>query len=254
MVYVPKKRVYKRKVSKRTRKSTKKGVSNAVKTYVNRTIHRAAEIKMCYSYGANITVNTALSGTLAVAGLSLTPAIGVGTSNNQRIGNRVNVRSACLDIIFNQKDYALITNTFQYPTYVRIWILKYKLANTTTIDTSTFFNVNGSAIGFQSNTLDMLLDVNPDVFTVYQDKTFLLNGTTQVVSGTQYGNGTTYTRKFRFNVGKHLKSLQYDDAGTVCTNNNLIMFVQPVRADGTSTVNFSMLEYHYKYVVKYDDM
>ena len=97
-----KKRSYKRKRYNKSKRS-KKSVSFAVKKYVKKSIHSSIENKMITTYAANNSV----TGTSFV--LPLTPLVSQGTGESGRVGNKINLLSACLKFVVNIVPYNIST-------------------------------------------------------------------------------------------------------------------------------------------------
>lgn len=247
---------YKRKPYQKTKAT--KGVSLAVKKFVKRTIHRNIENKTMVFYGANNNISCAQLTTPTA--VNLIPTQGLGTSNSTRIGNEITLVKSYIKGYVNLLPYNATTNPLMAPLWVKMWVASSKVVNsnliTSTDVASAFFNTGASTSGFQGNTLDMLLPVNTDSWTIHATKNFkigLANAWNASSVGIAYGDNSTMSKPFYFNIRKFIKApLKYNDSVNVCSNKNLFLIIQVVNADGTSSA-LTPAEYHYCMEHIYED-
>jgi len=247
----------KRKGVKKSNKKPK--ISKNIKAYVKRAIHVNQENKVWISYGANQTVPT--GGTsIAPYSINLLPnSLLQGTGKAQRIGNEITIRSGTIYGRINPLVYNLTTNPQPVPLLVRFFLVSCKVTNqpnmTSSVQFGSFFDTGNTASLPQGNTLDMVLPVNNEHWTLYKTKVVQL-GCTATAAG--YNAGAVYDNSkfsygFKFNFGKYVKKIKYDDSSVPQTNRNMYLIIQPVYADGTLTSGYTPLEVHYCVRDVYED-
>lgn len=258
---------YRKKSTKRSmmrkRRPAAKKVSLAVKSYVNRAIARKDENKRWLDFGINAfigcTPNAATSG--VPKSLNLVPILTQGTTNSQRIGNKISIRRAVVKGHINMLPYNPSDNITPAPVLVKMWLLKSKSINTTQLSltpaANDFFEVNSGTLGFQGNMLDLMLGVNTEFYTVYKTKTIRVgaggNTNTFPSANVQAFDNSPFTVPFTFPYTKHLKkSIMYNDNATQPTNDNLFLVFQAVYANGASNA-IHPAELHHHIQVDYED-
>lgn len=235
----------------------------ATKAYVKKMIHSNIENKKAQDYAVNQPLATALNPG-APSTVFLLPKLSQGVTGGSatgRIGNEVKLTKGIISGMVNLLPYNAQTNPL-CAQMVKIWLLSYKPQNVSTtadIEFSKFFEVGNTAAGFQTDPLDMLLQVNKDLFTLHETRQFRLGNTSQGSltnsgAGQWYDNSST-SRKFYFNWGKYCKTkLKYDDnVSTTVTNRNFFICFQSVNMDGSATSNKTPCEYHYVNNMEYED-
>jgi len=235
----------------------KKSLKKISKEDINRAISRRLENKVIVDYTANQTIIPADAGTGPTIRYML-PVISQGLGQGNRIGNQVHVRSGKITMFVNLNTNANSVN--QAPLWVRVWLLSYKLVNSNSAPSfATFFQTGSTNAPFQKNMLDMILPVNKDQFTVYEDKTIKLGVAEVLATNTNIGNNrdnSSYTEKIEFDWGSHFKSaLEFNDTDNVPINRNLFLVWTTVQANGTSIVSTtdSGTEYHLTNTITYED-
>ena len=263
----PRRSAYAKKRST-TRKGTH-GVTNAVKRFVKRTIHKNIENK---SFNPSPVSNTALicasSGQVPFL-ISVTPdQMSQGTGQGQRIGNQIRPRYCWLKGQVNALAYNSSTNPNIAPITVQMFLFKLKPAYTSwqqstsasyNVNTTAFFQNGNSTQGFLNAPVDEFLQVNSDYFQVIARKkmtispgTYLGVGQSGVDTGMNSGYQAPFKRDFYFRLDTHFKkTLQYTDAQSAVTNDNLYWLVQPILASGNSGV--TPAEIHYVLQYNYED-
>lgn len=244
------------------RKNKKTSVSKSVKKYVKNAIHSNIENKKYTIYGTNIALPSAVTGVYTPYGLYCNPILSNGTGQAARIGNVVKIARANLTGFLNVLPTNASTNPLAAPVLVRMFILRNKIENTSSLtgmNLNDFFESGSGSVGFQGNLLDMVFKVNSEVWTVYKTKTFKIGASSSGLqtSSSGYFDDSPMIRRFSFDLTKYLTRTQkYNDTATTPTNNNLWVFFQVVRADGVSasaTTLQSMAEMHYNIEVQYED-
>lgn len=247
-------------------KTVKKRASNnklATRSYVKRMIHTNIENKKAQDYAVNQGLATAVNPG-APKTIFLLPKLSQGVtggSTTGRLGNEVRLTKGVITGRVNILPYNATSNPL-CTQLVKIWLLSYKPQNVTTtsdVEWSKFFEVGNTAAGFQSDPLDMMLQVNKDLFVVHEIRQFKVGSTSQsslTNSGAlQYYDNSPMSKGFYFNWGKYCKTkLKYDDnVSTSPTNRNFMLVFQSVNADGSATDNKTPCEFHYVNNMEYED-
>lgn len=260
------KKGYRKRAGRRSTRKPYAKRSRAITKVVKKVLSRNLEKKAFHFALANEALTIATP-SLVPKAIDLVPALAQGTGASQRIGNEILVKNAYIKGFVNIKAYNATTNPNAVPIYVKFWLLSCKKTNTpamATISTfSTFFESMNSGLPFQGSTLDMLLTVNKDVWTVHSTKLVKIGVSTSVggnnpVATTGYFDNSQMSKPFYFNYTKHLKKIMYDDTvNNVSTNRNLFLVIQPANADGTTTVDPTIIinpaEIHTVQLVEYTD-
>lgn len=256
------KRRYRRRYSK-AKKSSKKV---ATRGYVKRLLHKEIENKYFVTFAANqqvyIQANTA---PVAGAGLiDLIPDCALGNSSSNRIGNKIKVTRARLDMVFNINPYVAVTNPYVPGVYVKIWIFRLRTSNISSGPTlgewQSFFQGNGTNIAFQGSELDLTLQMNSDIYEPIKTKTLWLSNTgnsSQVpqATSTQFSTGKS-SMKCSFDITKALGTLIYNDTViNAVLNKNLWCVIQPIYSQYTPTTGNALnpINVTYSSHVHYED-
>lgn len=222
-----------RKRTRRPRKSSRRPrVSRAVKSYVARQIHTAAENKVVnWTYSGNLyPYNASTSQWIAynLFGLypnasNLTCSQGVGEGG--RVGNKINVRKGMLKFVITQNPYNATTNPNPMPYDIRVMIGYLKNSPVTGpgfTDFGELFQNGNSSQAPYSNIYDMIQQPNSDSWGIVYDKI--------VKCGPAQGYNSTFNQGYqlmpnndykynvirKINITKHLsKTYGFND-----TNNN----------------------------------
>lgn len=248
------------KTAKRSRKYSRM-VSPAVQKYVRSSLARMGETKYWYDYGANQVLATAGGGT--VTARNMCPVLAQGSTAYNRIGNKVKVISARIRAVVNILPYNAINNPLSTAVLVKVWLVTHSSVATNLIASTdiytTFFDQSGGSSGFQGNPLDMVFTVNPEKWTVIEERQFKLGASTASSAG-PVGTGGYYdnspmSQTIDMDFTKAFKSqLLYNDTTNVATNNCVFLILQAVYADGSSTGSYSPAEFHYNACVKFKDV
>ena len=257
------KRAYKPRARKPRAKRS--GVSLAVKSYVNKSIHRQIENKTISDKDELEFASYTASSTMVCQPIHPTTAtmnITQGVGQGQRVGNTITTRKLLLKYIIYPLPYSASNNPWPQPCEVMVWIGFLKGNRQTQPAASDFLNYfqNGNASqNPASNLWDCLLPVNTDLFTICKSFRHKLGNefvrTSDDLTLTdqqQYSNND-----FKLNVERTVdvtkyinKVLKYDDtSGTPDTG--LYMWMTAVNASGTTNVS-NLLSHGMRYVMRYD--
>jgi len=266
---MPYKKSYRKKPAKKARYARpyrKAGPKKAslVKT-IKRVIHSQIENKIINKPGVNIALRYAsLVDTPVALILHPTPAQGVGQA--QRIGNQIRVMKGYVNGRVNLLPYNLASNNVVAPVVIKMWLCKRKATNTQLTglpdqaDYNEFFQSGNGTVGFQGNPLDLIFDVNKDVWTVFATKQVTLNNAnfSNGATGPIAADNNSCTYPFRFDFTKHLGLCKYNDnvPNQDPTNKELFLVFQTIPCDGqtaSGTEGQRMAEIHYNIVHEYED-
>lgn len=227
-------------------------VSQAVKRYVNRTIHTNIENQT----KSVVYLNNAVTSSTGYS-QPLIPALLQGGSDvEKRRGNEVSLRGGYVKGYVNLLPFDGTTNP-QSTVHVRMMIISMKDENVATFDAGNIWQFGNSSLGIQNNIGDCLYQVNKELFTVYEQKTFTLGATSLTNTVSTFPpnimSNLKSTVPFYFNWGKHFKQkLKYNDGSTLCTNRNCFLFVTASYADG-SGLALAPVEVHFLNQYNFED-
>lgn len=251
------------KKRKYARKGRKCKVTKCVKKYVKSTLHRNIENKFYTSEAQNQVIYCANSNQTPVM-FDLIPTIAQGSTESQRIGNKIKIMSAVMKICVNLSPYDAIYNGTGGSCYIKFWVVSNNQRNDATAPTSaemlTFFKANNSTAPFAGSILDLerVVDTN---FKVHTSKVVRL-------SVTPTTNTNIYTSIYGLNdsspgsamvtlpIGKYLNTLKYNDTtSTYVIGKNLWLVTTAVYANGTivSTNLIKPAQMTYSIVWNYED-
>ena len=244
----PKKRsAYKRKSVRGGRKSS--AVSSAVKTYVNRTIHRNIENKQVQAQIGLTFGNIANSATLSVYPLTPFPSIleiSQGVGQAQRTGNEVRVRKATLKYVIYPTKYNAESNNGLIPLEIQLFLGYVKNSSGLVPNSSDFdqlYQYNNTVNPILGNLFDLNQKINDDYWTVKKYWRHKLGYSTIIDSdanpATAYANYAN--NDFKLNIVKTMditkhypKVLKFNDVSNTLQGPGLFFFFQAVAADGTT--------------------
>lgn len=260
----------KRATRKPTTRKTKKARANnkvATRGYVKRIMHKEVENKYFTRFStsqvAKIQVNTAP--VLDEGFFNLIPGISLGNSSSNRIGNKVKVIKARLNMTFSLAPYVAVTNPYGPGVWVKIWIFKFKVANDRTPTLGEFqswFKGNNNNTSFQGNPhFDLNAQVETDIFDILKTKTIFLTSSSNSANGIP--NASSYmfasgknTVCCSFDITKHLGTLTYNDTTTTSVlGKNLWCMVQPLYSQYNPTTGnaFTPITFGYSENITYED-
>jgi len=246
------------------RKGVRKGRSSNLKRTISRVVKNSLRSKIekkQWVYYQNYNAITTCSASIPVNVNLLPTAMVQGTGDAQRVGNQIKISSAQIEGYVNLAPYNSITNPLSTPVMIKMYLFKVKQVNIQNLGASNigsaFFKVNNSGTGFQGNTLDLVLPVDNDQFTLLSQKTFKIGASNATATGkvgtSGYYDNSPMNHHFKFNYGRHVKSqLKFDDNNGII-NNNVWLAVQAVYADG-STLSLQPALWCYCVNIHYTDL
>jgi len=260
------KRQKRRPVSLKAMRGQKLIRKDEIKDVVRRQLALRFEKKVFIRESWNDTIPNANAGAgVPPQAMICMPGPASGTSDNQRIGDRINIKRHYIKGLINLTPYSLLTNTGVPPYYVKIWIAKYKPSNTTTLATTDvmnnfFQNSTGSNQGFDGSVRDIVSLNYSDLWTIYTTRVIKLGATNALASGptntASYLDASSMSVPFYFDLTKYVKGrVDYADGILNPQNKMLWCFMQVVQCDGavfTTTANLPA-EVQWQYVCYYDD-
>lgn len=253
----------KRRMFRRARRGYKKGsaVSARVRRYVKKAIHRQLENKERCSYAINTTITSSdsITGTYP-----LLLSTGVGTNEEQRVGNQIKIVKGTLDFCINLLPYNATTNPNPVPVWVRVMVVRdlVNMAQTVNLNTTVYNNIfraGATTYSFGGNPLDIVSKPNKDYVRVLYNKIFKL-GNSYSYTGGSPTNGASYfdnspsAKRVIINWAKWArKQIKFSDGLNYPSNDNLYLIIQPVNADGSNCSGKSLCEWHYTNVMQFED-
>lgn len=231
---------------------------------VKQVMHRLAENKNQVIPQLNNAINFA-STSVSPSFISLTPTPLQGTTQQQRIGNQINVVKSSVKGFVNLLPYNAVTNQLFSPVKVKMWLVSRQRSNRQISgqpilqDWNNFFMQGSTSLGFQSNLLDIMLPVNKDYWICHAyrqvELSYTIGGINPSSAGILMNPSGKVSVPFNFDITRHLKTLKYNDDGLYPTNKELYLVFQAVRADGQGDpVNTQLAEFHYITDHRYEDM
>lgn len=251
-----------RRFTRRPRRaaSRRPKVSKGIKSYVKKAIHRQIENKQYMDKSANNTVTTASSNGTP-NGKQLIPGLTAGTTNYQRIGDVVKIVKGQAKMTVNLLPYNATTNALSTPVIVKVFILRALDYNATQASYSTYswselFRGNNGNYGFSNSPIDFLAPINNDKWRLLTSRTFKLGAASATSTG-QVGTGGYYdnspmSKTLTINWGKYVRKQLKFGTDNNCQNDNCIMAIQAVYADGSASAS-QAVEYHWHNQVVFED-
>lgn len=227
------KRTYKRKA---VRKPAKLSLVKTIQSVINKN----AENKICFGSLQNSYYNSGINS--AADCVTCIPNLGIGSADNQRIGDQTRVQShvvqGCLQLATPS------TNISNTRIAVRLMIVQPKqfgnMADAIAagaVWTSYLLKKGGTTSAFTGQLNDLWAKINTDAITKYYDKVFYMN--TAYSQGT--GNGISQIgdsiKFFKVNLTRRNKLLKFDsgiDSGLTPTNYAPIILLGYVKLDGAA--------------------
>lgn len=224
---VRKPKTFKRKVKKIVKKVT----NNNIRTIVKKEIKRSSEIKHTnndpsfYLWGTdNSTLSPAID-------LHDALTIAQGTTDGTRVGNKINVTKAILNMNFNSTASLLIVSVY----------VGYRKGNKGTNPSASLGVFLQDGVGtspFNNSTLSLLRNINKDIFVVTAMTRFKLANTAQ----DEFGN---FVNK-KLNLKPMLGSVSYNDSTAQSVNKQLYMWATVTQTNSglVTNVNFPVFQYY----------
>jgi len=265
MVYYPKSNRKKRsnRGKKKTTLKSSKGVTAAVKSYVNKTIHKKIEDKTISDASQVDFGSYTFQPDMSVRQISPSPSalvIAQGAGQGGRVGNTITTRKLLLKYILypNKQDDAV--NPQPIPQEVMIWIGFLKGARVISPSApsySLFYQSGSTSVSPYSNLWDCMLPVNQDLFTICRTFRHKLGNEVYTDYAGIKPNNYFSNNDFKLNctntvdLTKYLnKVIKFDDASTQ-SDTGLYMWMTTVNADGSQSDTASR-PVGMKYVIRYD--
>lgn len=239
---------------KGVRRAVRKAVSQVMNRRIRQVVSRMAE-KKSITYNVNtfdpVVMRTGTASPLANI-WSMTPYTGAytisqGSGQGQRVGNRIRIHSAILNIDMVPNPYNASTNPYPTPCFVRIWFVTSKIVPADIVPsvqvyggTSSFFQ-NGSTFNGMAGTFqDLQLHVNKDSLIYRGHRTYKLGYSMfEPATGGAPSFGNFANNDFKFCVLAKIdltrmlpKIWTFDDTVTNPTSTNVTMVIQPIFATG----------------------
>lgn len=245
------------------KKTTTPGVTAAVKSYVNKTIHKKLENKTISDASQVDFGSYTFQDDMSVRQISPSPSslvIAQGAGQGGRVGNTITTRKLLLKYILypNKQDDAV--NPQPIPQEVMIWIGFLKGARVISPSSpsySLFYQSGSSSVSPYSNLWDCMLPVNQDLFTICKSFRHKLGNEVYTDYAGIKPNNYFSNNDFKLNctntvdLTKYLnKVIKFDDASTQ-SDTGLYMWMTAVNADGSQS-NTASRPVGMKYVIRYD--
>lgn len=239
-----------RKTTRRPARTAKKSLSKAstvsFKKKVMRVLASKIEKKIFLFNSAN-SIYPSNSASFASSFLPVTPYTSIvdiqqGNTQSSRIGNKISVKRAWLDLHIYPNTYSATTNINPRPMILQVIFAHSKDAPTTLDGVVTdLFQNNGSATGYANSLNDLFRPINSDSWVVKKRMQFKLGCATYGGTGTQAAAQSFTNNDFKYCIRKRIdltkmvpKTITYSDTSTVPTSNIIQMMVQVVPADNTT--------------------
>lgn len=230
---------------KRKAAASVKGVPNKIKTYVKKVLDRNAEDKHdllnvfstanCQQGGFNSTLtNIGLTSTS-----SIIPVVSQGTGVDQRIGNRISVKSLTGRLILQARPVNPTDNYVSgLPFYVRVVFYNRK-DSMTNYTNDTILDLGGSSTSFTGSLASLLLKYNKDTFNIIKSYTFKM-APAQSINASAISSAENMPNGFMSHVMKNIKipcvkKLVYDDA-SIQPNHRIYCAIGVVNSDSSAVL------------------
>lgn len=251
------KRKYKRayRSTKRRKYTPKKRISKKFRMAVKKVLKRSIETK-CNQYSStSLPVYNYLSNTTIT---NLIPAIGQGTGQSNRVGNRVNPVKFTLKVALTCSDANGIY-VGASPTYFDLYVFRWKEANETigqplAVDMQAFLEADNASIQYTGLVTDGLRRLNADKFQLLAKRRVCLSNFNSSTAGPGKYSQSNPNRTFSFDLTKHVKKTWlYQDAISAVSNDNLYLGIAATQTDGTNLATSVIGGYYFITEVMYKD-
>jgi len=252
-----------RKPVKKTVKRIKPQMSFEKK--VLKVIHSKNDDKEMYLTNSDSTLTSFNSGINSAGDcLQLVPNQTNGTANNQRIGDKINLKSHTIKGYFRIVPNTTAGNYKFGNVAVRMLCLSFKslsnydnIINDTTLTAKLagMLQKGGTSVGATGLISDVLSPINRDLFTVHYDKVYHIK---QDYNLSAVGSSTMDTLRFyKINLKVKNKVLKYTDdvsSGLLPTNYAPCLFFMYSYLDGSlADTTSTNLQVFYESLVRYED-
>lgn len=260
------------KVSKGSRKGTTGSkpsrTMSMIKTLIKKEFSRNAENKCAQYYGTLLNIgpvaNTAVfaNSVIPISPYASYLSIQQGTSQGQRVGNRIKIKNLTFKGSFVPSAYNATTNPVPRPCNIVMWLFyKYDNPDTLTVPGNDFLQLGGSSQALTGGIIDQTAPINTDSYRVLAKRVFKLGfaayeGTGITVSQQAFHNNDyKYNCPFSINVTKYLvKNVKFDDNTTSPTTRGLFACFEAVSATGGAmTSAYIPAELSYTLDCSYED-
>jgi len=233
-----------------------KAMKRAASMAVKRALSRAIEVKS-YVYGDYAVVSNAGTSIANIYNLGtgtwpLSPYAGFceisqGTGEGQRIGNRIKVKKAVIDMMVNPAQYNSTTNPTPTPCILKMWIYRLKaVSNATEVQNAIsgyFKQSNNGDLGLAGTYADLLLPDNEDAIQILHTQEWKVGFSQNGGTGGQAGYQTKCNNDFKMcvrikkDITKFLyAAYDFNDTTTTPLNQSATwMTIEMVPYDGTIT-------------------
>lgn len=225
---------FKRRVSRRPKRTYKRksfakkkvATGGGLKRMVKKLIQKSAEKKMVNYVRMDMPIAGSDSTTTIANVIPVTPYTGAleiaqGTSQDERVGNRIQIQRLTLKGSVFAIGYDLTINPNPQPTVVQMFVY-YDKTNPTIIPdpfgSNDFFQFGGSSADFRNDVVDGWAPINKDRYVCVVRKKFKVGfatygGTGIAVTQQSYTNNDfAFSRDFSVNLTKHCVSkVRYED-------------------------------------------
>lgn len=250
-----KKRLYKRRAARR--------VSTAVKSYVNKTIHKNIENKKTQvMYENQIVCSYANNTSLLVVSMIPYAFIPQGVGQSNRTGNLIKTRKCLFKYVLYPAPYS-VTNTTPIPHEVIIMFGKVRNSKAQapiSTDFAKLYQNNDTYRAPLSRISDVISIVNKDWFQVYKVLNHKVGYSINENSGLNVAAAGYANNDFHLNVKRSIdltkycpKNVLFNDTTTQPTNDGLWMWAMAVAADGTASTSLNPIFMTYELVYEYED-
>lgn len=156
-------------------------------------------------------------------------SINQGVGENERIGDKIAPSKVSYEGFMVINDG---TATYSRPSYIRMIILKDKLNQSVNTFSDLFEGSVGTSGVAPTNTLqDITSRVNSDRYTVLTQRVFKLGASTGAT--VIPNNDFKVSKFFKVDLTKHMKKIEFDDAGLTSPSNLQVVFVGSYADNGT---------------------
>lgn len=252
MAYIPRKKAKGKRVYAK-RKGLRKPARKTITKVVKQVLSRQVEVKHTSSNPQNyLWSNASGDNSLPFTAVNLASLYSIppGDEDGARAGNKIYVKKC--DLCFN----ASATNSPNTgPFIMDCWIgyCKPQQAFPPTSTQQLRFLQDGNSATYQDQTtLQLLRNVNKDLFTIVAHKRFKL-GTSEATGIVHSNNDFSIFRNFRIPIKKLLGTMKFDDA-TSNPSKYMYMWFHCVRIDSVLATTAQLPTVHYYVDFNYTDM
>lgn len=256
---MPFKKAYKKRAYKRPARKPAANKTMSFAKRVNQVIQRVAEKKYIQKVVQNQTLTSAIAGgTFDAKFQDMLPQLSQGVTDSTRIGNEVTITKNIFKGYVTMYTQNSITNPVPADTFIKMWIVSIKsfkpfYQSPAGATWSNFFQGNNVGSNFTGTIIDLLLDVNQELFTLHKSKTMRLS--IGGPSGAVTSRDSVAVAPFYFDLTKYVKKMRYEDANNLSADKSLYCLFQVVYADGSSNDSTdSVCEYNAVHHTYYTDV